>query len=147
MDSANQCHGACTETQEHNRVADRPGEPHQMVHVLAAESLVYLCISTMRGAEIVEYPDSGNVGASVTDPNKPGRLPPHSHVSLRQWHARLLGERARRRLSLVQLGHSPGEGAGRPVLNDEMRVQFRTSLDIARMALREQVKDPGASLA
>jgi hypothetical protein len=42
-----------------------------MVNVSAAEPLVYLCISTMRGAEIVEYPDSGKVGAGVADPTNP----------------------------------------------------------------------------
>jgi hypothetical protein len=31
----------------------------------------YLCISTMRGAEIVEYPDSGKIGAGVADPTSP----------------------------------------------------------------------------
>src|SRR5215831_18500448 len=36
-----------------------------------AEPLVYLCISTMRRAEIVEYPDSGKVGAGVADPTNP----------------------------------------------------------------------------
>ena len=48
-----------------------PEHAHQMVNVSAAEPLVYLCISTMRGAEIVEYPDSGKVGAGVADPTSP----------------------------------------------------------------------------
>ena len=43
--------------------------------------------------------------------DKPSRLPPHWHVSDRQRHARLLGERARGGLSSVQPGHSPCEGA------------------------------------
>ena len=63
------------------RVAVRPGDwialptgpehAHQMVNTSTAEPLVYLCISTMRGAEIVEYLDSGKLGASVTDPTSP----------------------------------------------------------------------------
>jgi uncharacterized cupin superfamily protein len=63
------------------RVPVRPGDwialptglehAHQMINTSAAEALVYLCISTMRGAEIVEYPDSGKIGASVTDPTSP----------------------------------------------------------------------------
>ena len=48
-----------------------PGHAHQMVNISTAEPLVYLCISTMREAEIVEYPDSGKVGASVADPTSP----------------------------------------------------------------------------
>jgi len=43
--------------------ADQPRE--------IAEPLVYLCISTMLGAEIVEYPDSGKVNARVADPTSP----------------------------------------------------------------------------
>src|SRR6516164_2223914 len=63
------------------RVAVRPGDwialptglahAHQMVNVSATEPLVYLCISTMLGAEIVEYPDSGKIGAGVADPTSP----------------------------------------------------------------------------
>jgi hypothetical protein len=63
------------------RVPVRPGDwialptgrehAHQMVNISTAEPLVYLCISTMRGAEIVEYPDSGKVGAGVADPTSP----------------------------------------------------------------------------
>jgi hypothetical protein len=63
------------------RVPVRPGDwialptgpelAHQMVNVSTAEPLVYLCISTMRGAEIVEYPDSRKVGAGVADPTSP----------------------------------------------------------------------------
>jgi len=48
-----------------------PEHAHQMVNVSAAEPLVYLCISTMLGAEIVEYPDSGKVNARVADPTSP----------------------------------------------------------------------------
>jgi uncharacterized cupin superfamily protein len=48
-----------------------PEHAHQMVNVSAAEPLVYLCISTMLGTEIVEYPDSGKVGARVADPTSP----------------------------------------------------------------------------
>ena len=48
-----------------------PEHAHQMVNVSAAEPLVYLCISTISGAEIVEYPDSGKVGARVADPTSP----------------------------------------------------------------------------
>ena len=44
-----------------------PEHTHQMVNVSAAESLV----STMLGAEIVEYPDSGKVNARVADPTSP----------------------------------------------------------------------------
>jgi hypothetical protein len=39
--------------------------------VSTAEALVYLCISTMRGAEIVEDPDSGKIGTGVADPTSP----------------------------------------------------------------------------
>jgi uncharacterized cupin superfamily protein len=63
------------------RVAVRPGDwialppgpahAHQMVNSSAAEPLVYLCVSTMHGVEIVEYPDSGKVGAGVADPTSP----------------------------------------------------------------------------
>jgi hypothetical protein len=42
-----------------------------MVNSSAAESLVYLCVSTMHGVEIVEYPDSGKVGVGVADPTSP----------------------------------------------------------------------------
>jgi uncharacterized cupin superfamily protein len=35
-----------------------PAHAHQMVNSSAAEPLVYLCVSTMHGVEIVEYPDS-----------------------------------------------------------------------------------------
>jgi uncharacterized cupin superfamily protein len=48
-----------------------PEHAHQMVNVSAAEPLVYLSISTMLGAEIVEYPDSGKIGARVADPTSP----------------------------------------------------------------------------
>jgi hypothetical protein len=37
----------------------------------AAEPLVYLCVATMHGVEIVEYPDSGKVGVGVADPTSP----------------------------------------------------------------------------
>jgi uncharacterized cupin superfamily protein len=60
------------------RVVVRPGDwialptgpehAHQMVNVSTTDPLVYLCVSTMRGAEIVEYPDSGKIGANVADP-------------------------------------------------------------------------------
>ena len=63
------------------RVAVRPGDwialptglahAHQMVNASASEPLVYLCISTMIGAEIVEYPDSGKIGTGVADPTSP----------------------------------------------------------------------------
>jgi uncharacterized cupin superfamily protein len=42
-----------------------------MVNSLAAEPLVYFCVSTMHGVEIVEYPDSGKVGVGVADPTNP----------------------------------------------------------------------------
>ena len=42
-----------------------------MVNVSSSEPLVYLCISTMLGAEIVEYPDPGKIGAGVADPTTP----------------------------------------------------------------------------
>jgi len=42
-----------------------------MVKVSAAEPLLYLRISTMLGAEIVEYPDSGKIDARVADPTSP----------------------------------------------------------------------------
>ena len=45
-----------------------PEHSHQVVNVSAAEPLVYICISTMLGAEIVEYPNSGKVGDRVADP-------------------------------------------------------------------------------
>jgi uncharacterized cupin superfamily protein len=48
-----------------------PEHAHQMVNVSTTEPLVYLCISTTHGAEIVEYPDSAKVGASVADPTSP----------------------------------------------------------------------------
>src|SRR6516225_9973198 len=48
-----------------------PEHAHQMVNVSTVKPLVYLCISTMRGAEIVEYPDSGKIGAGVADPRSP----------------------------------------------------------------------------
>ena len=48
-----------------------PAYAHQMVNVSSSEPLVYLCISTMLGAEIVEYPDSGKIGAGVADPTSP----------------------------------------------------------------------------
>jgi uncharacterized cupin superfamily protein len=48
-----------------------PEHAHQMVNISTAEPLVYLCVSTMHGAEIVEYPDSGKVGAGVADPTSP----------------------------------------------------------------------------
>jgi Bacterial regulatory helix-turn-helix protein, lysR family len=44
---------------------------HQMVNSSATDPLVYLCVSTMHGVEIVEYPDSGKVGAGVADPTSP----------------------------------------------------------------------------
>src|ERR1700732_621814 len=44
-----------------------PAHAHQMVNTSGAEPLVYLCVSTMHGVEIVEYPDSGKVGAGVAD--------------------------------------------------------------------------------
>jgi uncharacterized cupin superfamily protein len=63
------------------RVAVRPGDwialpagpshAHQMVNSSATDPLVYLCVSTMHGVEIVEYPDSGKVGAGVADPTSP----------------------------------------------------------------------------
>ena len=47
-------------------------ETDQFSHcVWTAEPLVYLCISTVRGAEIVEYPDSGKIGAGVADATSP----------------------------------------------------------------------------
>ena len=88
-----------------------PEHAHQMVNVSTAEPLVYLCISTMRGAEIVEYPDSGKIGAGVADPTSPVGFRRLWHVSGRQRHARLLGERARGGLSLVRPGHTLGDGA------------------------------------
>jgi uncharacterized cupin superfamily protein len=42
-----------------------------MVNSSATDPLVYLCVSTMHGVEIVEYPDSGKVGAGVADPTSP----------------------------------------------------------------------------
>jgi uncharacterized cupin superfamily protein len=48
-----------------------PEHAHQMINVSTVEPLVYLCISTMRGAEIVEYSDSGKIGAGVADPRNP----------------------------------------------------------------------------
>jgi hypothetical protein len=42
-----------------------------MVNSSATEPLVYLRVSTMHGVEIVEYPDSGKVGAGVADPISP----------------------------------------------------------------------------
>jgi uncharacterized cupin superfamily protein len=87
-----------------------PEHAHQMINVSTVEPLVYLCISTMRGAEIVEYSDSGKIGAGVADPKNPVGLPPPWHVPGRQRHARLLGERARGGLSLVRPGHSLGDG-------------------------------------
>ena len=57
------------------RVAVRPGDwialpagpshAHQMVNSSATDPLVYLCVSTMHRVEIVEYPDSGKVGAEL----------------------------------------------------------------------------------
>jgi uncharacterized cupin superfamily protein len=47
-----------------------PAHAHQMVNS-ATEPLVYLCVSTMHGVEIVEYPDSEKVGARVADPTSP----------------------------------------------------------------------------
>ena len=65
----------------HARIPVRPGDwialptgpehAHQMVKVSAAEPLLYLRISTMLGAEIVEYPDSGKIDARVADPTSP----------------------------------------------------------------------------
>jgi len=48
-----------------------PEHAHQMINVSTVEPLVYLGISTMRGAEIVEYSDSGKIGAGVADPKNP----------------------------------------------------------------------------
>ena len=48
-----------------------PSHAHQMVNSSATDPLVYLCVSTMHRVEIVEYPDSGKVGASVADPTSP----------------------------------------------------------------------------
>src|SRR5262249_58926377 len=42
-----------------------PEHAHQMVNVSTVEPLVYLCISTMRGAEIVEYPGSAKAAAGA----------------------------------------------------------------------------------
>jgi uncharacterized cupin superfamily protein len=60
------------------RVAVRPGDwialpagpehAHQMVNASGIEPLVYLCLSTKHAVEIVEYPDSGKIGANVADP-------------------------------------------------------------------------------
>ena len=48
-----------------------PSHAHQMVNSSATDPLVYLCVSTMHGVEIVEYPDSRKVGAGVADPTSP----------------------------------------------------------------------------
>jgi uncharacterized cupin superfamily protein len=63
------------------RVAVRPGDwialpagpahAHQMVNSSGTEPLVYLCVSTKHAVEIVEYPDSRKIGASVADPTSP----------------------------------------------------------------------------
>jgi uncharacterized cupin superfamily protein len=63
------------------RVPVRPGDwialptgaahAHQMVNTSREERLVYLCVSTIEDADIVEYPDSGKVAAGVTDPASP----------------------------------------------------------------------------
>jgi uncharacterized cupin superfamily protein len=42
-----------------------------MINSCGTEPLVYLCVSTKHAVEIVEYPDSGKIGASVTDPANP----------------------------------------------------------------------------
>ena len=78
-----------------------PEHAHQMVNVSAAEPLVYLCISTMLGAEIVSIPIPAK--SALASPIGQARsAPPHWHVSGRQRHARLLGERARGGLSLAR---------------------------------------------
>ena len=63
------------------RVAIRPGDwialpagpahAHQMVNSSGTEPLVYLCVSTKHAVEIVEYPDSGKIGANIADPTSP----------------------------------------------------------------------------
>jgi uncharacterized cupin superfamily protein len=63
------------------RVAIRPGDwiallagpahAHQMINTSRDTPLVYLCVSTMRAVEAVEYPDSQKVGVGVADPTSP----------------------------------------------------------------------------
>ena len=50
---------------------ERPLSVRSKDRRLVAEPLVYLCVSTMHGAEIVEYPDSGKVGVGVADLTSP----------------------------------------------------------------------------
>jgi uncharacterized cupin superfamily protein len=75
-----------------------PEHAHQMVNVSAAEPLVYLCISTMRGGDcrVSRFRQNRRYRRRS---DKPGGLAPHWHVSGRQRHARLLGKRARGGLS------------------------------------------------
>jgi uncharacterized cupin superfamily protein len=81
-----------------------PEHAHQMVNVSAAEPLVYLCISTMRGGGDRRVSRFRQSRRRRRRSDKSGRLPPHWHVSSWQRHARLLGERARGGLSSVQPG-------------------------------------------
>jgi uncharacterized cupin superfamily protein len=47
-----------------------PAHAHQMVND-SNEALVYLCMSTMHTPEVVLYPESKKIGASVADPQSP----------------------------------------------------------------------------
>jgi len=82
-----------------------PEHAHQMVNASAAEPLVYLCISTMHGRRLSSIPIPAR-----SAPASPIRQARSASAALacfgRQRHARLLGERARGGLSLVEPGHS-----------------------------------------
>src|SRR5215813_5044070 len=85
-----------------------PDHAHQMVNVSdrrTARLSLYLDDAQGRDCGVSRFRQSWRW---CRRSDKPGRLPSHRHVSGRQRHARLLGERARGGLSLVQPGHSPG---------------------------------------
>lgn len=88
-----------------------PEHAHQMVNMSTAEPLVLslrLDDAWGRDCRVSRFRKNRRW---CRRSDKPGRLPAHWHVSGRQRHARLLGERARGGLSLVQASHSPGDGA------------------------------------
>src|SRR3984893_6489074 len=118
------------------RVAVRPGDwialpagpahAHQMVNS-ATEPLVYLCVSTMHGVEIVEYPDWEKSRRARRRSDKPGWLPAQRPLPHRERHARLLGGRARGRLGIVRASNTTAASQAVPATAEPDRDRLRAT--------------------